>query len=59
MIEWNYDKKADVMYISFDGTHEAISHEVEEGIYLEKHIDSGKWCGLTIVDFSKRCSIKK
>lgn len=57
MMEWHYDEKpADVMYISFGKSEEAISHQVEGGIYFEKSTDSKKWCGLTIVDFRKRCN---
>jgi len=57
MITWNYDKKADVMYITFGKRQkDNIDHQVEGGIYLSKSINNKKWCGLTIVDFSKRCN---
>ena len=54
-VEYDYDEKADVMYISFGKPKPAICYEVKEGILLRKAVDSKKWCGLTIINFSKRC----
>jgi len=55
-VEYTYDEEADVMYISFGKLKPDISHQIESGIYILKHVASGKLCGITIVDFSKRCN---
>lgn len=59
MIKWDYDKEADLMVIHFGKQKPGIPHEVEEGMLLRKDSSSGKWSGLTIKDFSKRCNKEK
>jgi uncharacterized protein YuzE len=49
----DYDKEADVLYISFDRPQEATDSEMlEDGVILRYRSD--KVVGLTILDASKR-----
>jgi len=59
IIEYTYDEESDVMYISFGKPKPAVCHEVEEGMLLRKDAGTGMWCGLTIINFSKRCNKEK
>lgn len=54
-VTFDYDKESDVMYISFSKPQPAVCHEVKEGVLLRKATKTDKWCGLTIINFSKRC----
>lgn len=51
MVDLDYDKDADVFYISFGEPKEAICDEVAEGILLRRHIKTGKIVGITIIDY--------
>lgn len=52
MVDLDYDKEADVFYISFGEPKEAICEEVAPGVLLRRHINSGKIVGITIIDYS-------
>ena len=51
MVNFDYDKGADVLYISFGNPQEAICEEVSDGILLRKHIVTGKIVGITIIGY--------
>ena len=54
----SYDKEADVVYLSFGAPVEAVSEEVEEGVFARYDPDSEELVGLTVVNFSKKFDIE-
>jgi uncharacterized protein YuzE len=51
MVDLDYDKEADVFYISFGEPKEAVCDEVASGVLLRRHIKTGKIVGITIIDY--------
>ena len=49
----NYDEDADVLYISFGESREAIATEFDDGDFVRVDAD-GKIAGITIMDFKER-----
>jgi uncharacterized protein YuzE len=53
-VTYDYDKRADVLYISLGPPREAYCVEPEEGILLRVEPGSGQLVGLTILHFKRR-----
>lgn len=53
MIVSNYDKFADVLYLSLGKPTAAITQENDDGLLVRRSIRSNKICGVTIVDFRR------
>lgn len=53
-IQYNYDKEADVMYISFGKPKKAICVQEEEGILFRIDPFRDQVVGITIIDFKER-----
>lgn len=53
---YSYDKKRDVLYVSVGPPQEAISREVEPGIFVHLHPRTRKVVGYTLLDFQRRAS---
>ena len=49
----NYDKDADILYISFDEPKPAASEEID-GVLIRKDLKSKEIVGLTILDLKAR-----
>ena len=47
-IEWEYDKEADVLYISFGKPKEALTMDLGSGVLARYDKDSNKMVGFTI-----------
>lgn len=52
-INLHYDKKSDVLYISFGNPKPCMSIEVGDGIVVRK-TPTGELNGITIIDYKKR-----
>ena len=52
-VNFAYDPKADVLYVSQGDPRPAISEEIEPGVLLRKDPDTGEVIGMTVVDFTK------
>lgn len=52
--KFNYDKKNDILYISFGEAKPAYGDEIQEGIILRKDFVSDEIIGITILDFLKK-----
>lgn len=52
-VNFAYDPKADVLYVSQGDPRPAISEEIEPGVLLRKDPDSGEVIGMTVIDFTK------
>jgi uncharacterized protein YuzE len=50
----SYDTDADVLYVSFGASREAISEETGDGMLLRRHPDTGDMVGVTILGFEER-----
>lgn len=50
----HYDKKYDVMYISFGDPAPSYSEDFADGVYLRYDMVTDELSGITILDFSKR-----
>lgn len=51
--QFDYDKEADVMYISFGDPRKAVTAEIRDGILLRYDgVDNNKIVGITILNFS-------
>lgn len=53
---YSYDKKRDVLYVSLGQPVEAISREVQPGIFVHLHPRSRRVVGYTLLDFQRRAS---
>ncbi len=53
---YTYDKKRDVLYVSVGEPQEAISREVQPGIFVHLHPRTRKVVGYTLLDFQRRAS---
>ena len=53
-LNYNYDEKADVLYVSFGEPREAKCVEPEEGILLRIDLKTKELVGYTIVHFRTR-----
>jgi hypothetical protein len=51
-----YDKKRDVLYVSVGHPQDAISREVQPGIFVHLHPRTRKVVGYTLLDFQRRAS---
>lgn len=51
-----YDRKGDVLYISIGSPQQAISREVGEDILIRVHPDNDEVVGFTIFNFAERFS---
>lgn len=54
---YSYDKKRDVLYVSIGQPQEAISREVQPGIFVHLHPRTRKVVGYTLLDFQRRASL--
>ncbi len=52
----SYDKKRDVLYVSVGHPRDAISREVQPGIFVHLHPRTRKVVGYTLLDFQRRAS---
>lgn len=50
-LSFSYDADADVLYVSIGEPQEAISEELENGIFIRKSTKTSAIIGITIVDF--------
>jgi uncharacterized protein YuzE len=50
MVDLDYDKDADVFYITFGEPKEAVCEEISDGVLLRRH-ESGKIVGITIIGY--------
>jgi len=53
---YSYDKKRDVLYVSVGPPQDAISREVQPGIFVHLHPRTRKVIGYTLLDFQRRAS---
>lgn len=53
---YSYDKKRDVLYVSVGHPQDAVSREVQPGIFVHLHPRSRKVVGYTLLDFQRRAS---
>ena len=53
---YSYDKKRDVLYVSVGDPQDAISREVQPGIFVHLHPRTRKVVGYTLLDFQRRAS---
>jgi len=53
-LNWDYDKEADVLYISITEPQKAIGIDVGEGIIVRYKEDAKEIVGLTIIGFKER-----
>jgi hypothetical protein len=53
---YSYDKKRDVLYVSVGRPQDAISREVQPGIFVHLHPRTRKVVGYTLLDFQRRAS---
>lgn len=53
---YSYDKKRDILYVSIGPPKEAISREVQPGIFVHLHPRTRKVVGYTLLDFQRRAS---
>jgi uncharacterized protein YuzE len=51
---FQYDSQTDVMYLSFGEPQEALGEEVEPGVVIRVHPQTGEVVGITISDFAGR-----
>ena len=56
---YSYDKKRDVLYVSIGEPQEAISTEIEDGIFLNRNPKTKKIVGFTIINFQKKFTTAK
>jgi hypothetical protein len=52
----SYDKKRDVLYVSVGKPQDAISREIQPGIFVHLHPRTRKVVGYTLLDFQRRTS---
>jgi len=55
-INYNYDRKADVLYVSFGKPQKAICVQKGDGILLRVDPFRDKIVGITVLDFKERFS---
>jgi len=55
----NYDKEADVLYVSFGDPRRAESIDIGDGTILRIDPDTEEVIGITILDFKKRAETKQ
>jgi hypothetical protein len=53
---YSYDKRRDVLYVSVGNPQDAISREVQPGIFVHLHLGTRKVVGYTLLDFQRRAS---
>ncbi|OGB93474.1 MAG: hypothetical protein A3G35_06770 [candidate division NC10 bacterium RIFCSPLOWO2_12_FULL_66_18] len=53
---YSYDKKRDVLYVSVGHPQDAISREVQPGIFVHLNPRTRKVVGYTLLDFQRRAS---
>jgi len=53
---YSYDKKADILYVSVGKPRQAISREVEPGVFVHFHPRTREVVGYTLLDFERRAS---
>ena len=53
---YSYDKKRDVLYVSVGHPQDAVSREVQPGIFVHMHPRTRKVVGYTLLDFQRRAS---
>ena len=53
-IQFNYDKKFDVLYYRWDRTDNTYGDEVEDDIILLRDIEANNIKGITVLNFKKR-----
>ena len=58
LLQYNYDEKYDILYISKIPNEPAIAEEDEDGIVIRYSYKTGKFVGITIFDFKKRLTNK-
>jgi len=49
-----YDKEADVVYLAFGRPANAVSEEIESGVFARYDPRTAKLIGLTITNFSRK-----
>jgi len=58
-IEYNYDKEADVMYLSLGRPQSAFTLKIAEDFILRLHPKTREVVGITIIDFSQHFSLSE
>jgi len=53
-LDWDYDEKADVLYISIGKPQKAIGIDIGEGVIVRYKEDSGEVVGLTLIGVKER-----
>ena len=53
---YSYDKRRDVLYVSVGQPREAISREVQPGIFVHRHSRTRQVVGYALLDFQRRAS---
>ena len=53
---YSYDKHRDVLYVSVGQPRDAISREVQPGIFVHFHPRTRQVVGYTLLDFQRRAS---
>lgn len=59
LLQYNYDEKYDILYISKIPNEPSIAEEDEDGIVIRYSCKTNKFVGITIFDFKKRLINKK
>ena len=54
----SYDREADVVYLSFGKPVKAEGEEVQDGVFARYNPGTKDLVGLTIINFSKKFSVK-
>jgi uncharacterized protein YuzE len=52
-VTFNYDRKGDVLYITFNPNEECITKELTGGVLLRHSIKTNRLVGITILDVSE------
>jgi len=53
-VEWSYDAKADVLYLSFGEPRAAVGQDIGEGVVVRYDETMGQVVGLTVIGLRAR-----
>lgn len=53
-VSLDYDRKADVLYLSIGEPQPAVSEEIEDGVLLRTVPETGEVVGMTVLNFTQR-----
>ncbi|MDI6639056.1 MAG: hypothetical protein QME82_09165 [Bacillota bacterium] len=54
-ISYDYDRRFDVLYVSFGAPRESYCEEPEEGFLIRHNLIDGSFAGVTVIEFMRRC----